>query len=329
MGHAMPSPTVPTILTVHQLGFASALAEWRAGGAARRAIPRAVFRHLRDLDFELRAMLRANLIVTVSADDARRLRRFLPGLLVEVSPCGVDLEHFSPEAVQPARPTDLLFVGNYGHPPNRDAVAFLVREVLPRLGPTSLRIVGRAITPEVSALARYPGVEVVGAVDDVRPHLLAARAVVAPVRFGTGMRGKVLEALAMARPVIATPLGAEGLGAVNGRHLMTAEGSEQWARTVQAVLGDADLARRLGAQGRALVARDFDWNRITDAHEAIYDRAIHAPSPQRDPFARHEIPWQRLAEPLPSSLRRRMSLATGALIAARRGAHWYSGRRWR
>jgi glycosyltransferase involved in cell wall biosynthesis len=316
-------------LTVHQLGFAAALAEWRAAGAARRAMPRAVFRHLRDLDFELRATLRAHLIVTMSADDARRLRRFLPGLPVEVSPCGVDLAHFSPHAVLPAPPTDLLFVGNFGHPPNRDAVVFLVREVLPRLAPTSLRIVGREITPEVSALAAAPGVEVVGAVDDVRPHLHAARAVVAPVRFGTGMRGKVLEALAMARPVIATPLGAEGLGAVDGRHLLLADGPGQWARTIATVLGSPDLARRLGEEGRALVLRSFDWDRIADAHDAIYARAIDAAPPRRDPFAGRAATWQRLAAAVPRPLSQRVLLATGALIAARRGMHWYSERLWR
>src|SRR5207249_5286525 len=122
--------------------------------------------------------------------------------------------------------------------------------IVPRIGrPVRVRIVGRNVTRDVAALARAGAVEVTGAVADVRPHLARARVVVAPVRFGTGMRGKVLEALAMGRPVVTTSLGAEGLGAVSGRHLLVADDGPAFAGAIETVLTDPALATRLGANG--------------------------------------------------------------------------------
>ena len=250
----IPGSARRTILTVHQVGFAQQGPDWRAsgGGPGRAAV--LLHRHLRELDFELRAVRRVDHVVTMSGEDARRLRRFAPDLRVSVSPCGVDCRQFRP-ADPPAPPaTDVVFVGHFGHPPNVDAVRFLVHDVAPRIGrPVRIRIVGRGVTPDVSALARPGAVDVVGPVDDVRPELASARVVVAPVRFGTGMRGKVLEALAMARPVVTTSLGAEGLGATQGHHLLVADGAEAFAAAIGRVLDDAELAAALGGAGRALV----------------------------------------------------------------------------
>src|SRR5439155_14661699 len=135
----------------------------------------------------------------------------------------------------------------------------------------------RGVTPEVARLARG-AVDVTGPVDDVRPHLGAAAVFVAPVRYGTGMRGKVLEALAMGRPVVTTSVGAEGLGAVSERDLLIANGAPDLAAAIRRVLDDAALAARLGAAGRALVAARFDWDRIAAAHDAIYERVLQAPA---------------------------------------------------
>src|SRR5581483_1620074 len=173
----------------------------------------------------------------------------------------------------------LVFVGHFGHPPNVDAAHVLAHDVLPRLGRSvRLRLVGREPTSDVVALARPGAVEVTGAVADVRPHLAGASVFAAPVRFGTGMRGKVLEALAMGTPVVTTSVGAEGLGATPGRHLLVADGADDFAAAVRRVLDDASLAASLGAAGRALVEARFDWDVIADAHDAIYDEVLRRPS---------------------------------------------------
>ena len=134
MGQIMPTPTRPTILTVVQLGFAAARDEWRAGGGGARRAAIALYRYLRDLDFELTAAARAHHVITMSAEDAARLRRFLPDLPVSVSPMGVDTRHFRPPARQESADTDVLFVGNFIHPPNRDAARFLVEDIVPHRG---------------------------------------------------------------------------------------------------------------------------------------------------------------------------------------------------
>jgi glycosyltransferase involved in cell wall biosynthesis len=273
------SPTAParTILTVHQIAFAQERPAWHAGGRTLRRGAVLFHRYLRELDFELRAVRRVDHVVTLTPEDAARLRRFYPDLAVSVSPSGVDCAYFHPSPPRPPE-VDVLFVGNFGHPPNADAVTFLVREVMPRLGrPLQLRVVGRGMTPEVVRLARPNAVDVVGPVPDLRPHLAGAAVVAAPVRFGTGMRGKVLEALAMGRPVVTTSVGAEGLGAVSGQHLLIADGTADFTDALRRVLDDPALAGRLGAGGRDLVEKRFAWEAIAGAHDAIYEKVLRDP----------------------------------------------------
>jgi glycosyltransferase involved in cell wall biosynthesis len=323
MAQCIPGPAPRTILTVHQVGFAQHRALWRAqhGGLGRAAV--FLHRYLRDLDFELRALRRVDRVVTMSAEDAARLRRFDPDLPVSVSPCGVDCARFRLSATTVAPETDLAFVGHFGHPPNVDAVTFLVDQVLPRVNrPVRLRILGRGVTPDVAALARPGVVEITGAVDDVRPHLAAARIVVAPVRFGTGMRGKVLEALAMARPVVTTRLGAEGLGAVSGQHLLLADGADDFAQAVLRLLDDGALAARLGSEGRRLVERHFDWDAVAIAHEEIYERALSARGRAVHPAA--PSPTRPLA--LVGRLGYVPGIAAGFALLATRAVMWHAQR---
>jgi glycosyltransferase involved in cell wall biosynthesis len=309
-----PSPA-RSVLTVHQIGFAQEAPAWRAERGGLRAAAVFLHRYLRELDFELGALACVDRVVTMSVEDADRLRRFEPDLRVSVSPCGVDCTDFRPREPGDGPRPDLVFVGHFGHPPNADAMCFLVREVLPRVGrPASLRIVGRGAAAAVGALARPGRVEVAGAVDDVRPHLAAGRVFAAPVRFGTGMRGKVLEALALGRPVVTTTAGAEGLGAVSGRDLLVADGAADFAAALRRVLDDPGLAAALGAAGRALVAARFDWDGIAAAHDDIYDAVLREPARARPaPLARGGR-WEAVAARLGWG----PGLALGtALLAAR------------
>lgn len=298
----------PVVLTMHQLAFADEADQWRNLGYPLRRGAVLLHRYLRELDFELRAASAVDHVVTVSAEDARRLQRFLPDVDVSVSPIGVDTAHMRPGAVGPAAPTDLLFVGNFVHPPNLDAVLYLRDAVLPRIGRRlRVRVVGHGAHASVPP---SPGFEVLGPVPDLRPHLEAARVVVAPVRFGTGMRGKVLDALALARPVVTTSLGAEGLGAVPGTHLLVADDPTEFAGACRLLLDDPGRAAALGTAGRRFVVERFDWDRIAEGHEAIYDHVLHAPYRPRRPDPPHF--------PVPNGLRGWPAIAAGfALLGAR------------
>lgn len=314
LGHVMPVPTVPTVLSVHQLSSAQVGPQWRAAGGALRTAPTALFRRWREADFEARALRRAHRIVTLSTADAARVQQLAPGVPVSIVPMGVDCTDFTPRAdVIPT--TDLLFVGHFGHPPNADAAGFLVREVLPRIErPLRLRIVGHAPTAAVQALALPGRVEVVGSVPDVRAELAAARIVLAPVRFGTGMRGKVLEALAMGRPVVTTSLGAEGLGTRDGEALLLADDARACAAAITRLLDEPRLAAHIGAAGRQLAVERFDWPIVAAAQEAVYAAVRGDPAPTPSQWV-DEVP--RLATAVARTGRVPALLAGGSVLAAR------------
>jgi glycosyltransferase involved in cell wall biosynthesis len=108
-------------------------------------------------------------------------------------------------------------------------------------------------------------------VADVRHYLARAAAVVTPLRVGSGTRLKVLEALAMAKPVVSTSVGCEGIDVVDGQHLLVADTPAAFAEAVLRVLADSDLARRLGSAGRELVQDRYSWRSSAEALCALYD----------------------------------------------------------
>jgi sugar transferase (PEP-CTERM/EpsH1 system associated) len=181
---------------------------------------------------------------------------------------GVDLGFFDPalphaNPYPPGAPA-LVFTGTMDYLPNIEAVRDFAREVMPRLraapgpgGTPEFHIVGARPTAEVRALAGLPGVHVTGRVPDTRPYIAHAAAAVAPLRVARGIQNKVLEAMALARPVIASSPAFEGIQARAGRDLLVADGAEATARAVQAVLRGEWPG--LGPAARAAVARGHDW----------------------------------------------------------------------
>jgi glycosyltransferase involved in cell wall biosynthesis len=202
-------------------------------------------------------------VTFTSHADERRARALVPGMRSAVVPNAVDVEWFQPCLASPNgdRQT-VMFFGINDYYPNTDAILFFIREVWPRLmskhPELRLKIVGPRPTREIVA-QRSSRIEIAGAVDDVRPHLAQAAAVIVPLRLGGGTRFKVLEALAMGRPVISTTIGAEGIEVEHGRHLLLADDPAEFAAAVTRVVGDAALAARLGETGRTLVNEKYSW----------------------------------------------------------------------
>lgn len=178
---------------------------------------------------------------------------------------GVDTEYFSPERAYErpygAGERALVFTGAMDYWPNIDAVQWFASEVFPllRAGDPSLRfvIVGARPTPAVLALAASPGVTVTGTVPDVRPYIHHAEICVAPLRIARGIQNKVLEAMAMARPVVVSPQALEGIDAVPGRELLLADGAAAFAATLTGLLAQPDAS--LGAAARAKVESQYSW----------------------------------------------------------------------
>jgi len=213
---------------------------------------------------ELDAFRRFDGVAFCSELDAAKARALVPSVNAVVVPNAVDVQSFAPAPGLP-RPDGrtVLFFGAINYFPNVDGILFLVREVWPLLAAAHpgcrLKIVGQHPTREILAL-QGPRVEVTGRVDDVRPHLASAAVTIVPLRIGGGTRFKILEAMAMARPVVSTTLGAEGLDARPGEDLLIADDAAGLAAAVGRVLTDPALGRALGEAGRKLVQERYSWD---------------------------------------------------------------------
>lgn len=190
---------------------------------------------------------------------------------VEALSNGVDADYFSPDParVSPFTADSLtqeqipvVFTGAMDYWPNIDAVIWFVRDILPALRQTwpKLRfyIVGRSPPPSVLALASDV-VVVTGTVPDVRPYLQHAALVVAPLRVARGIQNKILEAMAMARPVVASHSCVQAIDAQTGEELISAAESKDFVREIDALLRAPDLAAAVGQSGRLRVVKSYSW----------------------------------------------------------------------
>lgn len=238
--------------------------------ALRRAYYRAEARHMRD---EEQAQWSAfDGCAVPSQREADTVAAVAPDCRVAVVSNGVDLEYFRPLAV-PDHAMRLVFTGTMNYRPNADAAIQLVREILPRvrehLPEATVQICGMSPPRDVQALAG-PAVEVTGRVDDMRPCIAGAGVVVVPLRSGGGTRLKVLEALAMGRPLVSTTVGCEGLNLEAGRHFLRADTADDFAMAAVRVLTDHSLAHRLGVAGRERVSALYSWEASGEALEQLY-----------------------------------------------------------
>lgn len=212
--------------------------------------------------FEAEWATRFSTVCLAGPDDATRAASRLRDVEATCIPNAVTV----PKAFPPppaTGPFTLLFVGSMGYSPNHDAAAFLAQEVLPRLRQrtsAAVRLVLAGSHPDASlqALASLPEVEVTGWVDDLVPLYAACHAVAAPLRAGGGTRIKILEAFAHGRPVVATPLGAEGIAARNGEHLLLAESADELAAAVCRLIEAPALGCALARRARGLVSRAYE-----------------------------------------------------------------------
>jgi glycosyltransferase involved in cell wall biosynthesis len=185
----------------------------------------------------------------------------------KVVPIGVDHRYWQRQTRQP-RPNCLAFTGVMNYAPNEDAALYLIEKILPlvrrSLPDLEVLIVGRDPSPALKEKAQqFKDVTVTGFVDDVRPYLEAAAVFVAPLRYGSGIQNKVLEAMAMEVPVITTSLAAAGLR-VDGAGeppVIVADGEEQFAQRLVALLGQKEERARLATEGRRFVENHFVWSR--------------------------------------------------------------------
>jgi polysaccharide biosynthesis protein PslH len=230
--------------------------------------------------FEASEYRRFSHVVVVSESDRAALLEVDPSLDITVIPNGVDVEFFAPDPKATVDPHRIVFTGVMSYAPNILAAEFLAREVFPRVRSdwpeAKLAIVGRAPTPRVRALAALPGVEVTGEVPDIRPWLTGSRVYACLMTNGTGIKNKLLEAMACGLPCVVTPLALQGLDVVAGKQVLVGATAEELAGELNRVLRDDDLAAGLAVQSREHVCSEHDWGAVSLRYVQVWEDARRA-----------------------------------------------------
>lgn len=199
---------------------------------------------------------------------------------------GIDFAYFRRHPTALREPYTLLFTGVMDYFANVDGVTYFAQRVLPlirrAIPQVTFLIVGRNPTAEVRELAQDPSITVTGYVPDVRPYLERAAVGVVPLRIARGIQNKLLEAMAMELPVVATSAAAEGIRAIASRHLLLADEAEAFAQSVVHLLRNEGLQREIGREARALVQQNYDWQATLRPVEKILAQVVERQSKPKE-----------------------------------------------
>jgi len=216
--------------------------------------------------------------IVVSEEEYNAMKMLCPEARCVIIPNGVDTDFFKPLEIGEEWPS-LAFVGHMSSPPNVDAIQCFhsrVYNVLKQRFPhLKLFVVGQNPSAVIRALADDPSICVTGFVEDVRPYVARASVVIAPFVSGPGIKNKVLEAMAMGKPVVTTSIGARGINATCGEHLCIADNSVKFADHVEGLLRDEAERQRIGRQAREFVEKYHSWARVTDKIDALFFEVLN------------------------------------------------------
>lgn len=211
--------------------------------------------------------------VTMSESDKALLLAANPNLKITVLPNGVDTRNYAPLPF-PKNAARLLFVGNMAYRPNIDAVTYFCQSIYPKIKAEypsiEFWIVGKDPAPEVANL-KGNGIHVTGQVDDLGSYYNDSIICVVPLRAGGGTRLKILEAMALGRPVVTTSIGCEGLDVKDGQHLFIADMPDLFAAHVLQLLKDKQQWLDMTRQARALAVGHYEWDLIARQHIQLYE----------------------------------------------------------
>ncbi len=231
--------------------------------------------------YEAGVMRRAWYTLSVSDADAAHLRTLDPHALVKIVPIGVDTVHYSPNAVgKRVHQADVVFTGTFDYRANEDAAAWFVTQVWPRIRrarpAARCALVGRNPSAQLRANNGRNGITVTGSVPDDRPFMAAASLYVLPIRFGAGVRVKLLNAMSMGCAIVATPAACEGIALLEGKEVvMASPDAIPFAHAVLALLNDPQRRAALGCAARASASEQYDWSVCTPTLLALYDDMEH------------------------------------------------------
>ena len=217
-----------------------------------------------------------NQVITVSDDDRSRLRALGAQGQISVIENGVDCSVLKRLPSPDERTEEILFIGTMGYLPNRDAARYFCRHIFPLIRKSRpgcvLNLVGSGGNEHLSDLERPGEVNVTGRVKDPMPYYERSRLAVIPLRSGGGSRLKILEAMALGRPVVSTTLGREGLSLQDGHEILTADDPGEFAKAVVRLLEDRQCWNDMAEAGRKRVEQHYDWDLLAARLRELYEK---------------------------------------------------------
>jgi polysaccharide biosynthesis protein PslH len=216
-------------------------------------------------NYEIKTYKKFGIFIAISEEEKERIAKVLPDIKIPIIPNGIDSNYYEPIEIEDNDEISLVYLGLMDSFPNEDAVIFFAREILPLLSNIGITlkiyIVGKNPTKRVLELGNDKRIIVTGMVDDVRPYIAAATIFIVPLRFGTGTRLKILEAMAMKVPVISTSIGCEGLNTKHDKNILIADTPKDFAQNIVKLLNDKNFRNKI-AEGGLKLAEQYDWKGI-------------------------------------------------------------------
>ncbi len=213
----------------------------------------------------------------VAPRDQEVVAQVAPKSTVELIPYGTDTDYFYPVPAQKQEST-LVFHGHLGYLPNIEAALEFADNIFPRIRReipnATFHLVGADPVPRVQDLAARPGIHLSANLPDLRPAVCSARVYVCAIRYGTGLKSKVLEAMGMRMPIVCYPGSTVGIECENGENLLVAENPQDFARQVVHLLRHPVRAEQVAEAGRRLVEEKYSWASRAQTYEALYERIL-------------------------------------------------------
>lgn len=231
------------------------------------------------IQFQKRILKTFSGVVVLTDRDQKILDEFVPGLRSWCVPTGVDVDYysFSKDPRRPAPCHRLVYVGHYKHHPNYDAIVHFARDIFPRIlaeiPDVTFDIVGSGMPRSLEGIDQ-PNIRIVGEVADVRPYIRAATVFVAPVRLGGGIKGKILEAMSLGTPVVASTEASNGIRCQDNRDILVAADDAAFADITVRALRDAHLRQTIAAAARRLVEQQYDWRGLCIQLDEVYSQVL-------------------------------------------------------
>jgi sugar transferase (PEP-CTERM/EpsH1 system associated) len=226
--------------------------------------------------YERRIAVHFHHCTVIAQGELEEFQRFGVSVPCTIVPNGVDTDYFSYDSQDRIGAADIVFLGRMGYFPNIDGIKYFVRDVFPlvrqKLPKVQLRIVGSNPGRSVRELVRIPNVSVTGYVPDVRSYLKNAVVSIAPLRIARGTQNKILEAMAMGIPIVATSQAAKGAQVVAGKHLLVADHPKDFADQIIKVIENATLQKSLSEAARLQIEQVHTWSRSMEILDTILNK---------------------------------------------------------